>query len=178
VTLFEAENEVGLAASGANSGILHTGFDSHLGELETALILRAAPLRDEVIRALGIPVRRCGARMRDAPPEVEQNAQILGVPVVRDGSDVLIPGESVTDPIAMTQAFCAEAEHAGVSVRLGQRVVDGQPNRLQRRGELRRAETGGRERRELRDRLVALLGPPAQRRGDQVNRTHSGPRDR
>jgi glycerol-3-phosphate dehydrogenase len=66
--------------------------------------------------------------MRDAPPEVEQNAQILGVPVVRDGSDVLIPGESVTNPVAMTQAFCAEAERVGASVRLGQRVVDDLPD--------------------------------------------------
>ena len=57
-------------------------------------------------------------------PEVEQNAQILGVPVVRDGSDVLVPGESVTNPVAMTQAFCAEAERVGASLRLGQRVVD------------------------------------------------------
>jgi glycerol-3-phosphate dehydrogenase len=128
VTLFEAEREVGLAASGTNSGILHTGFDSHLGELETALILRAAPLRDEAIRALGIPVRRCGARMRNAPPEVEQNAQILGVPVARDGSDVLVPGESITNPVAMTQAFCTEAERVGASLRLGQRVADDLPD--------------------------------------------------
>jgi glycerol-3-phosphate dehydrogenase len=128
VTLFEAEKEVGLAASGTNSGILHTGFDSHLGELETALILRAAPLRDEAIRALSIPVRRCGARMRDALPEVEQNAQMLGVPVVREGNDLLVPGESVTNPVAMTRALCAEAERVGASLRLGQRVTDDLPD--------------------------------------------------
>ena len=128
VTLFEAETEVGLAASGTNSGILHTGFDSYLGELETALILRAAPLRDEAIRALGIPVRRCGARMRNAPAEVAQNAQILGVPVVREGNDVVVPGESVTNPVALTRALCAEAERVGASLRLGQRVADDLPN--------------------------------------------------
>src|SRR2546423_14661085 len=64
VALLEAEAEPGLAASGTNSGILHTGFDSAPGELETALILRAATLRDPVLEALGLPVLRCGATMR------------------------------------------------------------------------------------------------------------------
>jgi glycerol-3-phosphate dehydrogenase len=122
VTLFEAETEVGLAASGTNSGILHSGFDSKLGELETALILRAAVLRDRAIDGLGIPVLRCGARMRNAPAEIEDNARVLGVPVERVGGDLVIPGESVTNPIAMTHAFCAEAERNGASIRLDERV--------------------------------------------------------
>src|SRR3954449_9971709 len=62
--LLEAEPEPGLAASGTNSGILHTGFDSPPGELETELILRACELRDPVLEALGLPVLRCGAVMR------------------------------------------------------------------------------------------------------------------
>jgi glycerol-3-phosphate dehydrogenase len=128
VTLFEAEANVGLAASGTNSGVLHTGFDSKLGELETALILRAAPLRDDAINALGVPVLRCGARMRNAPAEIEKNAQILGVPVVRDGDDLFVPGESVTNPVAMTQTLCAEAERVGAHIRLGQRVEDDLPD--------------------------------------------------
>ncbi len=53
-----------LAASGTNSGILHTGFDSIPGELETELILRSAELREPVLDALGVPVLRCGAVMR------------------------------------------------------------------------------------------------------------------
>ena len=60
VTLLEAEPAVALAASGTNSGIVHTGFDSKPGELETALIVRAGPLRDAAIAALDIPVWRCG----------------------------------------------------------------------------------------------------------------------
>ena len=42
VMLLEAEEELGLGASGTNSGILHTGFDSPPGTLETRLILRGA----------------------------------------------------------------------------------------------------------------------------------------
>ena len=63
VALLEAEPEPGLGASGTNSGILHTGFDSTPGELETELILAAAQIRDEVLDALGVPVMRCGALM-------------------------------------------------------------------------------------------------------------------
>ena len=66
VALLEAEPEPGLAASGTNSGILHTGFDSVPGELETELILRSAALRDPVLEALRVPVLRCGALMRPA----------------------------------------------------------------------------------------------------------------
>src|ERR1700746_3113775 len=60
VILLEAEPELALGASGTNSGILHTGFDSTPGELETDLILRSASLRDAVLAALEIPVLRCG----------------------------------------------------------------------------------------------------------------------
>jgi glycine/D-amino acid oxidase-like deaminating enzyme len=62
-TLIEQEAGLGLAASGTNSGILHTGFDSKPGELETALILRSAKLRERLIDELGVPVLACGARL-------------------------------------------------------------------------------------------------------------------
>src|SRR5438067_13505430 len=64
VALLEAAPEPGLAASGTNSGILHTGFDSSPGELETELILRSAALRPTLLDALGLPVVRCGAVIR------------------------------------------------------------------------------------------------------------------
>src|SRR3954471_342740 len=74
VVVVQAEGEPGLGASGTNSGILHTGFDSVPGELETRLILDAARVRDEVLDALGVPVLRCGALMRGAPLEAASNA--------------------------------------------------------------------------------------------------------
>src|SRR5438270_7847711 len=55
VALLEAEPEPGLGASGTNSGILHTGFDSPLGELETQLILASGAVRDRVVERLAIP---------------------------------------------------------------------------------------------------------------------------
>src|SRR5437588_4528193 len=64
VALHESEPELGLAASGTNSGILHAVFDSAPGELETELILASAAVRDPFLETLGIPVLRCGALMR------------------------------------------------------------------------------------------------------------------
>src|SRR5205085_12491810 len=69
VTLLEAQDEPGLAASGTNSGIVHTGFDSAPGELETELILRGAARRAPVFEALGLPLVRCGALLRPLRPE-------------------------------------------------------------------------------------------------------------
>ncbi|HYB22692.1 MAG TPA: FAD-dependent oxidoreductase, partial [Solirubrobacteraceae bacterium] len=84
--LLEAEGELARGASGANSGILHTGFDSVPGELETQLILRANALRAELEAELGVEVRRCGARLsprdsdeRLAVARLAENARANGV---------------------------------------------------------------------------------------------------
>jgi glycerol-3-phosphate dehydrogenase len=100
--LLEANDGLAQAASGTNSGILHTGFDSTPGELETRLILRSAELRDPVIEALGIPVWRCGAVLDDR----------------------VIDGESVTDPVHFTRALAAAAEACGAEIRTGVRVTE------------------------------------------------------
>jgi glycerol-3-phosphate dehydrogenase len=100
--LLEARAELAGAASGTNSGILHTGFDSPPGELETELILRSAQLREEVVGALGIPVRRCGAVL---------NGRVIA-------------GESITDPVRYTYALAAAAEACGAEIRTGVRVTE------------------------------------------------------
>jgi glycerol-3-phosphate dehydrogenase len=124
VVMLEAEGEPGLAASGTNSGILHTGFDSIPGELETELILRAAALRDPVLAALRVPVLRCGARLhpRDAREDVvgvlAANAERNGVPVlVRSDGALKVPGEAVTDPAAYTLALAQAAGRHGTELR-------------------------------------------------------------
>ena len=120
VVLVEAEDELALGASGTNSGILHTGFDSVPGELETRLVLRAAQLRDEVLDALGVPVLRCGALMPAAPVEVAGTAGRNGVQVrARPDGALEIPGEAVTDPVRFTLALAAAS---GAEVRTGFRV--------------------------------------------------------
>ena len=130
VLLLEAEAEPGLGASGANSGILHVGFDSHPGELETRLILRSAELRDAVLDALGIPVLRCGAVVRPSGEEerravaaLSANAEVNGVEARLRGDGALeVPGEAVTNPVAYTLALAAAAERNGAELRTAFRV--------------------------------------------------------
>jgi glycerol-3-phosphate dehydrogenase len=130
VALLEAEPELGLGASGTNSGILHAAFDSAPGELETELILASAAVRGPFLDTLGIPVLRCGALMR--PRDEAQRADIAalvalarrnGVSVAeREDGALEIPGEAVTDPVAYTLALSVEAERHGAVVHTWFRV--------------------------------------------------------
>ncbi len=131
VALLEAEEAPGLGASGTNSGIVHTGFDSTPGELETELILRSAELRDGVVNALGVPVVRCGALIRPRDAAERQAVATLaagagnnGVPVTLGQDGVMsVPGESITDPVAFTRALAAAAGRHGATVQCGYRVT-------------------------------------------------------
>jgi glycerol-3-phosphate dehydrogenase len=130
VLLLESEPEPGLAASGTNSGILHVGFDSKPGDLETNLILRSAELRDAVLDALGVPMLRCGAVVlpreegdRDTVAALAANAARNGVEARLRGDGALeVPGETVTDPVTYTLALAAAAERHGAELRTGFRV--------------------------------------------------------
>jgi glycerol-3-phosphate dehydrogenase len=130
VALVEADDEPALGASGTNSGILHTGFDSIPGELETELILRAVELRDPVLDALRVPVLRCGAVMRPlaagdrgAIARLAENARLNGVEAsVADDGSLAVPGEAATDPVAFTLGLVAAAERHGATLRTGFRV--------------------------------------------------------
>jgi len=128
--LLEAEAELARGASGANSGILHTGFDSAPGELETELILRSAELRPGILEELELPVIACGGRIE--PREDGDAARIEGiaakagqnsvaVAIGEDGA-LSIPGEAVTDPAGYTAALASSAAAAGADVRTGARV--------------------------------------------------------
>jgi glycerol-3-phosphate dehydrogenase len=147
--LLEAEPELALCASGTNSGILHNGFDSTPGELETELLLRAATLRDPVIDRLSVPVIRCGALLAPrsegddaAIAALAENAAANGVAVnLRDDGALEVPGESVTDPVAWTLALAAAAGEGGVEVRTGSRVES-----IERKGDGLLLSTAGGER--------------------------------
>lgn len=131
VVLLEAERQLALGASGTNSGILHTGFDSRPGRLETQLILRSAQLREELLDELGVAVWRCGAHLRPAGAEeremaaaLAENAHANGVEAVLqpDGS-LRVPGEAVTDPVAFVHALAGAARAGGAEVRVGAPVA-------------------------------------------------------
>jgi glycerol-3-phosphate dehydrogenase len=124
--VLEAQDDLALAASGTNSGILHTGFDSTPGELETRLILRSAALRDAVLDELVVPVLRCGAVLTPRGADdartidaLKRGARANGVEVhLRNDGALEIPGETVTDPVAYTRALAGAAGE----VRTGARV--------------------------------------------------------
>jgi glycerol-3-phosphate dehydrogenase len=131
VVLLEAEPDLALCASGTNSGILHTGFDSPPGELETRMILRSVQLREPLLDALGVPVMRTGAVLhprdeeeRHAVARLADNARANGVDVrlAADGS-LFVLGESVTDPVLLTLALAAAAERAGARVECNAKVA-------------------------------------------------------
>jgi glycerol-3-phosphate dehydrogenase len=130
--LLEAEPEPGLAASGTNSGILHTAFDSAPGELETDMILAAAARRDAVIDALGIPVLRCGACIRAQDESQQEAVRALADIARRNGVTAFlrpegaleVPTEAVTDPVAYTLALAGAAERLGAELRMRARVEE------------------------------------------------------
>src|SRR5215207_2467594 len=128
--VLEAEDELALGASGSNSGILHTAFDSPPGELETALIVRSAALRDAFLEDAGVPVLRCGATLA---PRGEAEARTVAalasaaranrVPAtLRDDGALEVPEEAVTDPVAYTRALAQAATAGGAEIRTGARV--------------------------------------------------------
>jgi glycerol-3-phosphate dehydrogenase len=126
VMLLEAEAELGLGASGTNSGILHTGFDSAPGELETRLILRSAELRGGVLDALAVPVLRCGAEVRAPVEETEtlaERARLNGVEVELRDDRLVVPGESITDPVRLTLSLARAAERLGARIECSVRVI-------------------------------------------------------
>ena len=129
--VLEAEPELALAASGTNSGILHTGFDSVPGELETRLILRAAVLREQLAGELRFPFVRCGAalRARDERERAAVLALALGAAAngveahqLEDGV-LAVPGEAVTDPVAYTYSLADAARAGGAQIRTRAQVV-------------------------------------------------------
>ena len=136
VVLWEAERALGLAASGTNSGILTTGFDTPPGSLETALLRRAARLRPAVLAALGVRVLARGARMRAgsageraALGAVARTAAANGVDVALEEDELRIPGEAVCDPVRCVAALAAAAVAHGADVRLGAPVEALRPAR-------------------------------------------------
>ena len=131
VELREARDALGLAASGTNSGIVHTGFDSKPGELETELILRAAQLRPEVLETLDVPFERARRdadaalgrrRARSCASCMTTRAATAWTVVLGEDGVLWVPGEGMTDPVAFTLALAGAAVEHGARLALGAAV--------------------------------------------------------
>jgi glycerol-3-phosphate dehydrogenase len=124
-TLLEADSGLAYAATGTNSGILHTGFDSTPGELETELILRAGRIRPAVIQTLGIPFSPVGAVLvphHDSDHETIARlaagaaANQVDVEIRASDGALIVPGESITDPVAFALRLARSAQAAGATI--------------------------------------------------------------
>jgi glycerol-3-phosphate dehydrogenase len=145
--LIDAANDVGTGTSKANTAILHTGFDTVPGSLESRLLRRGYALLGEYARRARIPVERTGALLIAWTPEqmaelpaIEEKARRNGVTdVSRIGVDELyrrepalgpgalggmvIPGESIICPWTTPLAYATQALAAGARLRLRSRVT-------------------------------------------------------
>jgi glycerol-3-phosphate dehydrogenase len=135
VTVLEAASEPAAGATRSNSGVIHTGFDSEPGTLETEMIRAQAARWTEIFDTLKIPYRIQGAllvastgeetsRLPDIAKNAEQNGvevKLLDRPDVRKldprvaaSGGLLIPGEAITDPYGVVRRLLA----AGPDTRL------------------------------------------------------------
>jgi len=145
--LIDGAADVGTGSSKANTAILHTGFDTVPGSLESRLLRRgSALLRDYAGRA-GIPVEHTGALLVAWTPEQEAGLPAIEhkarqnscTDVRRISVDELyrrephlgpgalgaldVPGESIVCPWTTPLAYATEALAAGAALRLGSRVT-------------------------------------------------------
>jgi glycerol-3-phosphate dehydrogenase len=144
--VLEAGSDVGAGTSKANTAILHTGFDSKPGSLESRLVARGYELLNEYADRVGIPVAKVGALMVAWTPE--QREALAGIqataaengyeetravdldelygrePNLGSGAEgaIEIPGEGIVCPFTTTLAFATEAIGGGCELVLNAAV--------------------------------------------------------
>jgi len=146
VVLLEAGDDVGAGTSKANTAILHSGFDTKPGTLESRLVRRGYALLSAYGPVAGIPIERIGALLIawDAEqlarlPEIAANARAVGYtgarsislaelarfePQLRPGAQgaLAIPDEGIVCPFTTPLAFATEAVMNGTTLLLGTAV--------------------------------------------------------
>lgn len=146
VVLLEAGDDVGAGTSKANTAILHTGFDTKPGSLESRLVRRGYALLSAYGPVAGIPIERIGALVIawDAEqlarlPEIAANARAVGYAGARPVSlaelavfephlgpgaqgALAIPDEGIVCPFTTPLAFATEAVMNGTTLLLGTAV--------------------------------------------------------
>ncbi len=142
VVLLEANPDVGMGTTKANTAIWHTGFDAKNGTLEATLLRRSRPLMEDFVPEAGIPVERLGGLLvawteeqKRIFPSLRERAFKNGVTDVRLLSPqevytleprlhpgawggLFVPGESIICPFTLSIAFATQAVLNGVELRL------------------------------------------------------------
>lgn len=146
VLVIDARSDVGDGTSKANTAILHTGFDTVPGSLESSLVAAGYRLLAAHASAAGIAVETTGAVL--VAWDEEQEAALDGIrdkaiangyldSFLLDADEVrrreshlgagarrglAIPGEAIIDPWSVTLSYATEATRAGAALALGRRV--------------------------------------------------------
>ena len=147
VVVLDRADDVGDGTSKANTAILHTGFDTVPGTLESRLVSHGHELLAAYASAAGIAVERTGALLVAWDEEQEARLPDLVVKAAANGctdtepvdagevrrrephlgpgarSGLLVPGEWAVDPWSVTLAFATEAVRAGAVLRLATPVL-------------------------------------------------------
>ena len=145
VLWLEAEDDVAVGASKANSAIACSGFDTPPDTLETSLVRASSPGWERLCAELDVPFRRIGALMlalgEEAEPLLEQaasRATANGVPTELIEADDIrrlapaaaparralhVPAEGIIDPVRLTLGYAQAAVRAGVELRLNSPAI-------------------------------------------------------
>ncbi len=144
--MLDRSTDVGTGTSKANTAIVHTGFDTRPGSLESALVRRGHELLTAYAGRSGIALEKTGAVL--VAWDAEQAARLDDVvtkskangyrrahritledlyrrePTLGGGATgaVVIPDESIICPWSTSIAYATEAVGAGVELRLGVEV--------------------------------------------------------
>jgi glycerol-3-phosphate dehydrogenase len=147
VVVLDRASDVGDGTSKANTAILHTGFDTVPGTLESRLVSRGHGMLAAYAAATGIAVERCGALLVAWDDEQEAALPGLAAKAAANGyaaaepvdaaevrrreprlgrgarSGLVVPDEWAVDPWSVTLAFATEAVAAGATLALSTPVV-------------------------------------------------------
>lgn len=148
VIVVDKNEDIGGDASKSNSAIIHTGYDSSPGTLESQLVAAANPMYDKLAEELDVPFKRIGAILPaitqeqfEKLPEIKHKAFLNRVYDVeyKTGEELLrmepnlnpevkgglyIPRESIIDPFILVQALAENANENGVNFLLNTKVTD------------------------------------------------------
>ncbi|MDD5085459.1 MAG: NAD(P)/FAD-dependent oxidoreductase [Candidatus Omnitrophica bacterium] len=145
VLVLEKENDVAYGSSGANSGVIHAGFNVPPGSLKAKFNVEGNRIFPRLARELSVPFKRIGklvvARNKTERSRLEELKDIgvkNGVPGLRvigkkelrrlepriEGEAALyVPSAGVTSPFLFTIALAECARENGIKFRFGEKVI-------------------------------------------------------
>ncbi len=144
ITVLEKEGDVGLHASGRNSGVLHAGFYYSADSLKARFSREGTRRWTELCLERGLDINRCGKLVvAQGPDELDglaelkrravRNGVVLQEVSAAEAKDIdpaartferalFSPTTASVDPVQLTRTLAQDAREAGVEIVLGTRV--------------------------------------------------------